>query len=139
MVVAVLALGLLCASIPTQYEQLVAFASPGLDPATVRANLQELGVSADFYATYLICISTASALVWIAVGAVIFWRRSDDRMALFASLCLITFGAFTLPDVFNVNNGPGVLSKQFPTVMLPVQLLGFVGSVGAGRVSGKRA
>ncbi len=132
MVVAVLALGLLCASIPTQYEQLVAFASPGLDPATVRANLQELGVSADFYATYLICISTASALVWIAVGAVIFWRRSDDRMALFASLCLITFGAFTLPDVFNVNNGPGVLSKQFPTVMLPVQLLGFVGSVSMG-------
>jgi signal transduction histidine kinase len=132
MVVAVLALGLLCASIPTQYEQLVAFASPGLDPATVRANLQELGISADFYATYLICISTASALVWIAVGAVIFWRRSDDRMALFASLCLITFGAFTLPDVFNVNNGPGVLSEQFPAVMLPVQLLGFVGSVSMG-------
>jgi signal transduction histidine kinase len=132
MAVAVLALGLLFASIPAQYGQLVAFASPGLDPATVRANLQELGVSNDFYATYMILISTASALVWIAVGAVIFWRRSDDRMALFASLCLITFGAFTLPDVFNVNNGPGVLSEQYPAVLVPVQLLGFVGSVSMG-------
>ena len=128
----VLALGLFCVSIPTQYEQLVAFASPGLDPATVRANLQRLGVSADFYATYLICVSIASALVWIAVSVVIFWRRSDDRMALFASLCLITFGAFTLPDVFNVNNGPGVLSEQYPAVMVPVRLLGFVGSVSMG-------
>ncbi|HKH11564.1 MAG TPA: GAF domain-containing sensor histidine kinase [Rubrobacter sp.] len=132
MVVVALALGLLCVSIPAQYGQLVAFASPGLDPATVRDNLKELGVSADLYATYMLFISTASAFVWIVVGAVIFWRRSEDRMALFASLCLITFGAFTLPDVFNVNNGPGVLSEQYPAVLVPVELLGFVGSVSMG-------
>jgi signal transduction histidine kinase len=131
-VVVVLALGLLSVSIPTQYGQLLTFSSSGLDPAAVRANLQELGVSDDFYATYLIGISTTAALVWISVGAVIFWRRSEDRMALFASLCLITFGAFTLPDVFNVNNGPGVLSEQYPAVLLPVRLLGFLGSISMG-------
>jgi signal transduction histidine kinase len=131
-VVVVLALGLLFVSIPAQYGQLVAFSSSGLDPAAVRANLQELGVSADLYATYLICVSTAAALVWISVGVVIFLRRSEDRMALFASVCLITFGAFTLPDVFNVNNGPGVLSEQYPLVLLPVQSLGFLGSVSMG-------
>ena len=131
-VVVVLALSLLSVSIPAQYGQLLTFSSSGLDPAAVRANLQELGVSDDFYATYLIGISTTAALVWISVGAVIFWRRSEDRMALFASLCLITFGAFTLPDVFNVNNGPGVLSEQYPAVLLPVRLLGFLGSISMG-------
>jgi hypothetical protein len=130
--VVVSAMGLFVVSLPAQYERLADFASPGLEPDIVRANLRTLGISVDFYATYLLCVSVASALVWIAVGVIIFWRRSDDRMALFTSLCLITFGAFTLPDVFNVNNGPGALAEQYPGVLMPVRLLGFFGSVSIG-------
>ena len=127
--VVVSAMALFFVSIPAQYERLAALDSPGLEPATVRANLQALGISVDFYATYLLCTSVASALVWAAVGVIIFWRRSEDRIALFTSLCLILFGAFTLPDVFNVNNGPSALAEQYPAVLTPVRLLGFFGSV----------
>ena len=35
-------------------------------------------------------------MVFFVVGTVIFWRRSDNWMALFASMCLITMGTFGL-------------------------------------------
>ena len=51
--------------------------------------LQEWGLSLDFYATSMVVLSIVFQLVYTAVGALIFWRRSDDRMALFASFSLV--------------------------------------------------
>ncbi len=121
--VAVLTIGLFFAGIPAYYDWLVDFAHPDLEPATVRANLEALGISIDFYAAYLLSITLASTMVWVAVAVVIFWRRSDDWMALFTSLGLLTFGAFTTAY------GPIALAEQYPAVWLPVYLLGFLGSV----------
>ncbi|HEU5367449.1 MAG TPA: hypothetical protein VFU69_03255 [Ktedonobacterales bacterium] len=45
------------------------------------------------YPTYMVIFQVAFALVWFAVGLVIFWRKSDDWMALLVSLMLILFGA----------------------------------------------
>lgn len=53
------------------------------------ADLQAAGLSVDFYAAYFITISLISTLVWMAVAIVIFKRRSDDPMALFAALTLL--------------------------------------------------
>src|SRR5215211_3724490 len=118
----VLTIGLYSASIPAQYEYFVSFSDPRLDPPTVRANLEANGISIHFYATYLLSISVASATAWVAVGAGIFWRRSDDWMALFTSLSLITFGTFSIyPDL-------AVLAGQNSAVWLLVRLLGFFGS-----------
>jgi hypothetical protein len=44
------------------------------------------------YPTYTVVFQIASALVWFIVGAVIFWRKSDDWMALLVALMLILFG-----------------------------------------------
>ncbi len=55
------------------------------------------------------------ALVWVAVGLVIFWQRSDDRVALFASLALILMGTsfspvtYLLVIVFGPTSPGGVL------------------------------
>jgi hypothetical protein len=54
--------------------------------------LKELGLSADFFAAYFVAIEVAFTTVSAAIGAFIFWRRPDDRMALFVSLVLLTFG-----------------------------------------------
>ena len=121
--VVVLALGLFFGSIPEQYHSLINFDDPDLPPGTVRANLEAAGHPTGFYATYLLVLNVPSALVWAGVGVLIFWRRSDNWMALLTSLCLILFGTFSL------NDGPKALADHDPAVWLPVHLLQLFGTV----------
>src|SRR2546427_7998079 len=120
-----LALGLFIASIPTTFAYLhilctAASCSNGgqLTPDYVR-KLQAVGLSMDFYATYIVVFIIVFAFGYFAVGAVLFWRKSDDRMALFASFTLVTFPlAFT-----------EVLATLPPSWWLPVQFVSFLGSI----------
>lgn len=62
-----------------------------LNLASVRT-LHDFGLSIIFYATISSALICASALVWFAVGAVIFWRtwgKSDDWFALLVALLLV--------------------------------------------------
>src|SRR6266496_990807 len=93
-VIAVLALGLVIASIPGYFSFLHVLCTGTL--ATCRNNgqitpyylraLQALGLSLDSFATYLVALDIVFAVVYASIAAVIFWRKSDDRMAFFASL-----------------------------------------------------
>jgi hypothetical protein len=127
LVIFVLYVGLFSASISAYYDWLINFAGPGfgadLDPANVRTNLEAAGISIDFYATYLLSISVTSAIVCSVVSVAIFWRRSDDWMALLTGLGLSAFGIFFLTD------GPTALGQRYPTVWLPVNLLALFGSM----------
>src|SRR5436309_3253689 len=99
--IALLALGLSMASIPTSFASLYVLCTDA--PATCSNNgqitpdylraIQALGLSLDVFATYLVALVIVIAVVYAAIGAVLFWRKSDDRMALFASLTLVTFPA----------------------------------------------
>jgi hypothetical protein len=53
--------------------------------------LQSIGLSIDFYATFITITRVIFVLVWLIVGGVIFWRKSDERMALAASFALVLF------------------------------------------------
>jgi hypothetical protein len=121
--VVVLALGLFFGSIPEQYHSLITFDDPDLAHGTVRANLEAAGISTGFYALYLLLLNVPSAMVWAGVGVVIFWRRSDNWMALLTSLCLILFGTFSL------NDGPKAMADHYPALWLPVHLLQLFGTV----------
>jgi hypothetical protein len=60
--------------------------------------LGNLGLSSDFFALYFVAVEVTLMAVSCAIGAAIFWRRSDDRMALLVSLMLFTLGAaLTVP------------------------------------------
>src|SRR5215211_415999 len=122
LVIFILTIGLFFTSIPAYYDSLIKLTDTDIKPATLRSNLEALGVSIDFYATYLLSLSITSMMVWCAVGAVIFWRRSNDWMAIFTSLCLILFGTFTLDNV------PTYLAERYSTLWLPVQLMAIFGS-----------
>src|SRR6266567_943523 len=120
-----LALGLFIASIPTTFADLHILCTAAscstsgqLTPDYVR-ELQALGLSMDFYATYIVVFIIVFAFGYFAVGAVLFWRKSDDRMALFASFTLVTF-----PMAFTE-----VLATLPPSCWLPVQFVGFLGSI----------
>jgi hypothetical protein len=70
-----------------------------LAPAEMRA-LVDLGVSNDAYTAYVLALDFVVALGFCAVGAIIFWRKSRERGALFVSFALIIFG-LTWPDTFD--------------------------------------
>ncbi len=109
----VVSVGLIVASIPSEVAHLhllctgTAAACNGsgqLTPGAVR-RLQELGLSIDFYATYTIVIVNIFALGYWLVAAFLFWRKSDDHLALLAAVTLGTF-----PIVFT----PGVHTLPWP-------------------------
>jgi hypothetical protein len=92
-------------------------------PEGVRA-LQDAGLSVRTYALLNVILDKVFQLVWFAVGALIFWRRSDDWMAILVSLFLVTFGTITV-DSTDANT---LLSSQ-PAWWLPVRGVQIVGSV----------
>jgi hypothetical protein len=70
-----------------------------LAPAEMSA-LADLGVTIDAYTAYVLALDLVVALGFCAVGAIIFWRRSRERGALFVSFALVIFG-LTWPDTFD--------------------------------------
>ena len=118
-----LSVGLFLVSIPSHYDAIVSFSDPDLEPATVRASLEASGVSVRFYAVCLLSISTVSTVVWVAVGAIIFWRKADNWIALFASLSLVTFGTLSLAPSL-----PALVAES-SAVWVPSQLLALTGTL----------
>src|SRR5215216_6068589 len=87
--VAIAALAIVLFSVPSSIEhyQSVCTAAPEVcseraleqpTPEGVRA-LREVGLSVRSYALLNVVIDKVFELVWFAVGALIFWRRSDER------------------------------------------------------------
>ena len=66
----------------------------GWTPAHLR-QLQQLGLSPGFLAAYQIGWDVGTTLIYTALAALIFWRRSADRMALFCAYMLVLFGGAT--------------------------------------------
>jgi hypothetical protein len=87
-----------------------------LTPANVQS-LHALGISITTYAVYWVAVNLLFALVYFAVAALIFWRKSDDWMAWLASFSLVAFGA-SFPSI------PGVLAAVHPAWWLPVTIVG---------------
>jgi len=92
-----LSLALFFAGIPAFYQQLqlpcvgVSCSLYGalLSPALIK--LQTIGFPVQEYATFLIVFLIAITCIWSGIGFTIFWRRSDDWLALLAAYFLITF------------------------------------------------
>jgi hypothetical protein len=98
--VAILTVAVFVLSIPSEFARLrgpcTDTVSCGwlirLTPSHVR-ELGELGLPVDYFAAYLLALEAAFTLVPIVVGAIIFWRRPDDRMAFLVSLVLLMYWA----------------------------------------------
>jgi len=96
-----LATGLFIAGIQAEYRQLQlgcptqsCASSGGIAPVELTL-LEKLGFSVDFFAAYGIALEVIFTSVFVVVAALIFWRKSSDRLALFVSLALLLFGTAT--------------------------------------------
>jgi hypothetical protein len=124
--VVALTLGLFFASIPVAYGQLstVCEGYAGCDfsrlfPEDAKA-LEGLGLSVGFYAVYNVALSIVLALGYWAIGAILFWKSSGHRVALYASVALVTFGTAGADTLH-------WLADAYPAWALPVNLVYFVG------------
>jgi hypothetical protein len=70
-----------------------------LSPGKTRA-LHDIGLPIGVYAAYVLVLDLLLVTVFCAVGAIIFWRKSRERAALFASFALVMFG-LTWPGAFD--------------------------------------
>ncbi len=131
-ILAVVVLGLDAAGIPYGYANYASLCTQGarvcaedglLTPAGAR-ELGELGISRSFYAAYQgVGVETVFTLVCFAVAAVIFLRRSDERMALFTSYVLLLFGGAGAAGTMRA------LAEAHPVFSFPTTLLDYVSQV----------
>lgn len=124
------ALALFVGSLPAYYMRLqmpcvgiVACSLNGSLSATGMRALLAAGISPGGYAAYTITLTLIIALLWSAVGLVIFWRRSDDWMALLTALTLVLY-------VPSQQDGALVaLALTHPAWSVPVEVATFLGEV----------
>ena len=126
-VAGVLTVGLFVAGVPAELALLrVACPTPvcttGQLPVDGLRSLTDLGLSASFYAWFTTFMDLVFGVCYGGIAALIFARRPDDRLAVFASLALLLFGTatfgFTLP----------ALAASHPTLAAPVSWLHFLGA-----------
>src|SRR5438270_6915913 len=73
----------------------------GWTPAEV-SQLQQSGLSPGLLAAYQIGWNVGTTLIYTALAALIFWRRSADRMALFCAYMLVLFGGATYTSLLDI-------------------------------------
>jgi hypothetical protein len=102
--IVVSAYALFFATIPSYFASLhLLHPSPG-QPFTVQLTaadvhtLQTWGLSLDFYATAMVLSGLLFQMCYAATGVLIFWRRSEDRAALYASFAMMML-PFAFADV----------------------------------------
>jgi len=132
--VATTALAIVLFSVPSSFEHYRSVCAAASEACAQRAAaqptaegvraLREAGLSANSYAFLNVAIDKVFQLVWFAVGALIFWRRSDDPMALLVSLFLVAFGTITV----DATDADALISAQ-QAWRLPVEGVQIVGEV----------
>jgi hypothetical protein len=132
--VAITALAIILFSIPSSFEHYRSVCSAASEvcseravgqptPEGVRA-LRDMGLSVRSYALFYVVVEKIFQLVWFAVGAIIFFRRSEDRMALLLSLFLVSFGPVSV-----IPTAAYTLISSQPAWWLPVLSVQIVGEV----------
>jgi hypothetical protein len=123
-------LGLDAAGLPHAYTRLdtachgsvCAGSDDVLSPGDVD-DLREIGISLDFYAALTVGLSTLGTVVFAATAAAIFFRRSDDKMALLTSFTLLIFGGAAFTGTMQY------LVGDYPSLWWPINLLEYVGQM----------
>ena len=130
LVLVVPSLGLFLASLPVYYQQLQTACvdaatcyTTGALSAQEQQALSTLGFSASGYATLVTLLSVITTVVWCGIGLLIFWRRSDDWLALLAAFFLVMFS-------LTISGNSAAFAD--PALALSLKLVGFLGQVSLG-------
>jgi hypothetical protein len=125
--VGALTLALFAVGVPLEFALLqtpcpTPICATGQLPQSGLRALSDLGLSPAFYAAGSVAMDIIFAAVYAVVAAFIFWRRSTDRVAVFASLALLLFGTATFGFTFSS------VALAYPSLQLLVSALHFLGA-----------
>jgi len=132
LVMVVPSVGVFVVSLPIYYQQLqrvcvdpvICNNIAGALPAKGLQSLSTIGFSVSGYAALFTIFFALYAAIWCTVGFLIFWRRSDDWLALLAAFFLVMFSLTPLSG-----NPAYLLAFAYPIFALPFSLLGFLGQI----------
>src|SRR6266480_1615602 len=121
-------LGLFIVSLLVAYKQMqtvcvdpVTCNLSGALPPQVQQALPTIGLSLSGFAALVTIFFAITAAIWYGVGFLIFWRRSDDWLALLAAFFLVMF------NITNSGNSASALALAYPILALPLSLVNFLG------------
>lgn len=132
LVTTLVSVGLLVVAMPLAYQQIITpqtgpqCADTRFSPAQF-AYMHAAGISPTSLAVVVILVQCFSTLVYVGVGALLFWRRADNRMALLAATALVLNGG-AANDVHWLG-AACALRPTWPALGLVYELLGAVGSI----------
>lgn len=132
LVTTLVSLGLLVAAMPLAYQQITTpqtgtqCADSRFSPAQF-AYMHAAGISPTSLAIVVIVVQCFSTFVYVGVGALLFWRRADNRMALLAATALVLNG--TSANDLHWLGAACALRTTWPVVGLVYELLGAVGGL----------
>ena len=124
-VLVVLSLTISLVDIPLQFAQLH-IVCVGSDcgqqlTASIVRDLHKLNLSVDFFTASVIILEFGFYFVWVVVAFVIFWRKSNDWMALLVALFLVVF-----PATQSLGS-PGDVGAAYPFLHLLTTILDNLG------------
>jgi len=124
-VLIILTLGFFLAMLPAYFAQLQMVCAGSvcvLSQPTLAAarTLQTLGLSINTYATCMFILTIIAALACFVVSGILFWRRSDDWMALLVALTLVMMGTAYITYALQ----QGHSAWQLPALILSILTYG---------------
>jgi hypothetical protein len=133
LVAVIFSLALFIGSLPAYASRLqmpcVGAVACSLNSALTSAQMRGLtsaGISVGSYAAYTIALTVGVVLIWSVVGLIIFWRRSDDWLALLVALTLILFNTGATQEA------PTALALSSPAWTVPVDVVAFLTELSIG-------
>ncbi|EFH89029.1 hypothetical protein [Ktedonobacter racemifer] len=123
-------LGLFVVGLPAYYQR-VQMPCASVDTCTFAGEmtakglraLSTLGISVSGYATLNVIFWVTIIAIWSVMGFLIFWRKSNEGMALLAAFALAMFN-ITYPGL-----STSALTSAYPVLVLPTMLVGVLGQV----------
>jgi signal transduction histidine kinase len=85
-----------------------------------------MGLSVGFFAGYQVAVELIFAATSFAVGVLIFWRKSDERIALFVALALVTYGSLAFLDH---TDSLDAVAAGHPALWWSLSLVTFLGNI----------
>jgi hypothetical protein len=111
-VLTVVIVALSAIAIPRAYALFQSVCEPGAPCLTVQLTqrdlllLRQLGLTPRFLAAYAVAWDVAIVLLYTALAALLYWRRSNDRMALFCACMLVLSDGATYTQLFDYGLRP---------------------------------
>jgi len=130
LVLVIPSIGLFVVSLLVTYQQMQTVC---VNPITCNANnalspqlqqsLTTMGFSVSAFAVLVTIFFAINAAIWYGVGFLIFWRRSNDWLALLAAFYLVMF------NTTNAGNTSSGLAAAYPILSLPLSFANFLGGI----------